>query len=98
MSRRPIERKQRRRAAKALRRRPLPAFIDLVEWLKTHGHASTTGEARQIILDKRVKSDSHTLGVKNVPTLQPNGTVKDEDVVSQAVPADLRGRIRVTSE
>lgn len=97
MSARPIEAKQRRRAAKALRRRPLPAYINLIDWLKDRRYASTTGEAKAIILAKRVKADSHPLGVKKMPVLQPDMTIKEEDVVAPLVPADLRGRITVAA-
>jgi hypothetical protein len=95
MSSRPIEQKQRRRVAKLLRRTPLPAYIDLIEWLKDRGHAQTTGEAKKIILDGRVKADSHVLGIAKIPMLQPDYSVKEEDVVSRHVDARHRGRITV---
>jgi hypothetical protein len=93
MSSRPIEQKQRRRVAKLLRRTPLPAYIDLIEWLKDRGHAQTTGEAKKIILDGRVKADSHVLGIAKIPMLQPDYSVKE--VVSRHVDARHRGRITV---
>ncbi len=95
MASRPIEAKQRRRAAKALRRQSPPAFIDLVQWLKDRRYARTTGEANRIILAKRVMADSHPLGIKRVPTLLPNQTIKEQDVVSPLIPAAHRGRIVV---
>lgn len=96
MAKRPIEAKQRRRAAKALRRTALPAYLDLIQWLKDRRYASTTGQARKIILDRRVKADSHVIGLMKVPVLQPDHTIKEQDVVAQHVPAELRGRITVT--
>ena len=95
MSARPIEQKQRRRAAKALRRRTPETSIDLVQWLKDRRYCTTTGAAHKIILAKRVMADSHPLGVKKVPVLQPDMTIKEEDVVQPLVPSKLRSRITV---
>lgn len=64
MSKRPIAQKKRKRVAKVFRRTPLPAYIDLVQWLVDHGHARTKREARDLILAKRVKAESHVLGVQ----------------------------------
>ncbi len=63
MSRRPIEAKKRRRVARAIRSRPLPAYFDLVEWLVSREHAPTKRVAREMILAKRVRANSHVLGV-----------------------------------
>lgn len=63
MSHRPIEQKKRRRVAKKLRREPLPAYFDLVEHLTSRGHARSRREARELILAKKVKSESHVLGI-----------------------------------
>lgn len=99
MSSRPIEQKRRKRAAKAVRRRPLEASLDLIQWLKDRRYAQTTGEAKKIILAKRVTADSHTLGVQTRPVLQADGvTIKDEDFVSPYVPSKLRTRIAVKSK
>lgn len=97
MSKRPVGEKKRRRVAKALRRQPLAAHLDLVQYLLDRKHASTKGGARQLILDKRVRSDSHPLGIFTVPTLQKDGkTIKDEDHVDPWIPSDLRGKITVS--
>lgn len=64
MARRPIQEKKLRRLRKAVGRTPLPAYIDLIDWLKTRGHADTSGQARKLILAERVKSESHTLGIQ----------------------------------
>jgi hypothetical protein len=105
MSARPIEQKQRRRVAKTLRRRPLPAYIDLVEWLVARGHAPTKRAARDLILAKRVRSESHTLGVQRERVPGPKAmleyalgrevTMVEEDVVQPLVPANLRDTIIV---
>lgn len=87
MSHRPIEEKKRRRVAKALRRRPLPARIDLIDWLTDRGHARTRRHAREIILASRVKSESHVLGIENTP----KGAQ-----VAQYVDAKLRKSITVS--
>ena len=81
MSHRPIEQKKRRRVAKALRRSSLPAYFDLWTWLIQHGHAKTRKEAREVILAKRVKANSHTLGVTQVPKVtEVGGSFKVETV------------------
>jgi hypothetical protein len=95
MSKRPIEAKQRRRVAKALRRQPVPAYFDLITWLMDHGHASTKRQARKLILAKRVRANSHVLGVKSLPMQVPAGPlgaakIETQDVVMPHVSADLR--------
>jgi hypothetical protein len=80
MSHRSIEAKRRHKVAKAFRQK-LPVRFDLIQWMLDHGHARTKREARQIILDKRVKSESHAVGVFSAPTLQRDGSIKDEDHV-----------------
>lgn len=79
---------------KAMTRRPLLSRIDLVDWLRVRGHAQTGGAARDMILDGRVMSESHVVGIATEPRLQPDGTVRDTKVVSR-VPASLRGSLRV---
>lgn len=68
MSHRPIRFKQANRLRHALRRTP-PQFFDLVEWLVTRGHAPTKRAARELILDERVRYESHKLGFVEVETL-----------------------------
>lgn len=105
MSHRPTEQKKRRRVAKALRRTPLPAYFDLVEYLVSRGHAKSKREARDMILAKRIKSDSHVLGVTTqmVPSKtalldsiagrQP--TMEEQDVVAPLLDTKLRSNITV---
>lgn len=82
------------RKLRHLLRYPLPAYIDLVQYLKLRRYARTTGEAKKIILAGRVKSESHVLGIVNLPTLV-DGTIKDMDHVSPLIPAHLRPTIHV---
>jgi hypothetical protein len=96
MAKRPIQQKQRRRVAKLLRRRSPEGFLDLVQWLKDRKYAQTTGEAEKIILAKRVKADSHPLGVEKRPMLQPDLSIAEVDVVVRHIPAAYRGHITVT--
>lgn len=81
---------------RALTRKPLPSYIDLVRWLVDRGHAKTRREARAVILAGRVKANSHTLGVGEQPYLTPDGKVKTRKVVFPHVPADLGGDIIVS--
>lgn len=102
MSARPIEAKRRRRVAKALRRRSLPAYFDLVQWLVDHDHVRTKREAREIILAKRVRANSHILGVKSMPVATQvmrfgKVEVKEQDVVVPFVATELRPDIVVLS-
>ena len=105
MSHRPIEQKKRRRAVKALLRKPLPARIDLVQWLVDRDYAPTRRAARELILAKRVKSESHVLGVTvaevPAPTAQMDvlmgrePRMRKEEVVAPYVDASLRSTIVV---
>lgn len=107
MSRRSPEQKKRRRVAKSLRRSPLPASIDLVDYLVTRGHASTKRAARDLILAKKVKSESHVLGIKRASVPGPKAelelalgrevTMVEKDVVAPLVPASLRSTITVAA-
>lgn len=75
---------------------PLPASVDLVSWLRSHGHAQTAGAARKIIAAGRVKSESHVLGKEAVVEYVVNGQVKL--LGNPSVPAHLRSSLYVTSE
>lgn len=96
MSKRPVEAKKRRRAAKQLRKRPLPAYFDLVQWLIDHDYVSTRRQAREIILDRRVKSDSHPLGVVKA-LVEQDGIAVAKDIVDPRVPVARRANIVVSS-
>lgn len=96
MAKRPTTEKKLRRLRKALRRTP-PAFIDLVAWLKLHGYADTTGKAHKIILDGRVRSESHKLGIGRGVAVK-KGKLVEVDEVHPMVSADIRGTIVVVDE
>jgi hypothetical protein len=95
MSRRPVQDKKVKRLRRTLERGTLTSYIDLIDWLKTRGYAQTTGEARRIILARRVRSESHPLGVRKVSQLSAQGKVEDVEVVDPYVPAELRPTLRV---
>lgn len=109
MSQRPICSKQANRLRKAMRS-DLPAFIDLVDYLKIRRLARTTGEAEKLILDGRVSSESHKLGIGEGKKVKASARMKaalgrpleDDDfevvpVVDRRVPAKLRDSIQVSS-
>lgn len=80
---------------RALTRKPLPAYLDLVQFLVERRLVSSKREAREVILAGRVKANSHTLGVGEQPYLTPTGEVKTKKVVFPHVPTDLRPDITV---
>lgn len=105
MSHRPIEQKKRRRVAKALRRKPLPAYFDLVEFLVSRSHAKSKRAARDLILAKKVRADSHTLGVTKAMVPGKTAlldvlsgrepTMVEEEVVAPLIDAKLRTNVTV---
>lgn len=105
MARRPITQKKLRKLRKLMRSTP-ETFIDPVQWLKDRGYAQTSGEARRIVLDGRLMSESHKVGIKQVPQVNEQRTdyVRDlktgEPVMVDAValvPAKLRSTLRVAA-
>lgn len=94
MSRRPIETKQRRRVSKLFTATP-PAYFDLVQWLVSRGHAKTKRAAREMILARKVRADSHPLGIMKLPVTKPNGEVEEVEIVNPRVPVAARERIIV---
>lgn len=97
MAHRPIESKRARRVTRALTRKPLPAYLDLIQWLIDHGHARSRRLAREIILAERVKANSHTLGVGEQPYRTPDGKIKTRKAVFQHVPAEVRPDLTVSA-
>lgn len=93
MAKRPIQTKQLNRLRKALRRK-LPRWIDPVDWLRTRGYAGTAGEARRMILDGRLKSESHTVGLETGVDPITGYPVK----LVALVKADLRDSLRVETD
>jgi ribosome-associated protein YbcJ (S4-like RNA binding protein) len=68
MSHRPIQEKKLRKLERALRKAATPAAsIDLIDWLKTRGHAQTTGAAVRLLLAGKVRVDSHIVGRQEIP-------------------------------
>jgi tyrosyl-tRNA synthetase len=112
VARRPIKTKQVNKLRRQLRKGRLSAHINLLEYLVDRRMAKSRKEARELILAKRVKVDSHPLGVKTHQVLKPatilkiqlgvlpKGSEKDhlEDVeyVDPIVPADVRGRVYIS--
>ena len=107
MSSRPLNVKRANRVRKALRS-DLPRWIYLIDYLKSYGHAQTTGEAEKIILAERVRAESHKLGIKRGKVLKPSAALalsvgrapkdddfEEKDVVDRLVPAAIRDRITV---
>lgn len=97
MSKRPIEEKKRRRVAKRLRRTPLTAYFDAVQWLIDHGHARTRKAARELILDERLKVDSHVVGIgTDLVPVQSSMTIEEVKVVRPHLPVEQRERLIVS--
>jgi hypothetical protein len=94
VAKRSITGKKLRRLRKSLRR-SLPAYIDLIQWLKLRRYAQTTGQAEDIILAGLVVSESHTLGIAEVDVRSPDGKLQKREVVAPLVPAERRDTLRV---
>lgn len=98
MSRRPIAEKRAARVRKAMTRKPLPAYIDLVKWVRAHGHAQTGGAARDLILAKRLKVDSHVVGVATEQRPDATGTkMEDVEVVDRYLPVERSRGLKVVA-
>lgn len=95
MAKRPTHAKKMRRLRKALNRQTPIAFIDLVDWLKTRGHAQTTGEARELLVDGKVRVGSHAVGRQKALVSTPISALaelrgdKPPEPVEKWVPAQL---------
>lgn len=85
MAHRPIKAKQVAKLRKAFRQTP-ETFINPVQYLKDRRFARTSGEAREIILAGRLKSESHSVGI-----------LKGEVDTVALVPAKLRSTLTVVS-
>lgn len=95
----PLEKKV-RRMRRALKKGRTPRYLDLVVWLKDHGHAGTTGAAKKLIHERRVVSESHPLGFHTITTPGPTKEHPEQEsqkleVYSPHVPARLRPTIQV---
>ena len=102
MAKRSIDDKKRRRVAKALRRTPLPAKFDLVEWLIFKGHAKNKKAAEGLILDRRVLAGDDVVGQGQAlsTVMLPNGQVRmsSKRAVDRHLSTDLRDSLRVLSD
>lgn len=87
MAKRPIKVKQANRMRKALRKK-LPVFVDVVWWVRAHGHADTGGGARDLILAGRLKSESHTVAITKELRLDATGKPEEVPVVDRYVPEE----------
>jgi len=94
MAKRPIREKQLRRLRKTLSRTPLPAWIDLVWWLKFQGHADTTGPETRLMLGGKVRSESHIVGRERVSRIIQGQQVDQWEPVFR-VQAKLRDKLQV---
>lgn len=94
MSHRPIQQKKLRKLERTLRKAgTAPASIDLIDWLKLHGHVTTTGAAIKLLLSGKVRVDSHVVGRQKVPSaFQPD---KEVWGVAPLIGAYHRGSITV---
>lgn len=94
MSKRPTQQKKIRKLSRALRKAGAQqTHIDLIRWLKQHGHAQTTGAAVRLLLDGKVRVDSHIVGRQRVP----NPFRSDEEIwgVAPLIGSYNRGKIVV---
>lgn len=91
---RPQEKKV-RAMRRALRKGRLPAYIDLVDWLRVRKYAQTAGAAREMLMDGKVKSESHPLGLRVIDVEGKDGEMKKVRILDPLVPARLRDSIYV---
>ena len=67
MSHRPNNAKKLARLRKQLTRHSLPAYIDLVQYLKDRRYAKTTGQAKRMLLDGKVRVGANAVGRRADP-------------------------------
>jgi hypothetical protein len=92
VSKRPTNEKKIRGIRKLMRQTPT-AYIDLIEWLRSRGHADTAGAARRLIKSGRVQSESHPLGRNEVQSSTIFGV--ERLFGNPRVPASMRDTIVV---
>lgn len=78
-----------KRLRKSLRKGQLPMRINLIDFLQQRGTADTAGQARKIIEEERVMSESHVLGIIKI---------NDLAIVEPYVNSSLRGTIEIRSK
>lgn len=96
MSHRPILTKKANRLRK-LMRQELAAYIDPVQWVVSRGHAKTKREARELIFDGRLRSESHKVGFGEVDVIGLDGKPTKEKFIT-SVSADVRDKLTVVGK
>lgn len=98
MSKRPIEAKQRRKAARLIRKNQnaLPAFFSPVDWVIQHGHAKNKAEARRLIENCRLVADDQPIGVA-IEAVPQGDTFSLTTVAADKAPFELRSKAEVIS-
>lgn len=105
MSRRnkPLEKKA-RTTERAIRKGRVPTVFNLIYWLEDRKLADTAGQARKLIKEGRIKSDSHVLDGKHVvevsvPAKNNIGQEKKSiEIFSAVYPSALRSSIQFSKE
>lgn len=92
------EAKKLRMLERSLRKGRLPRYLNLIHWLEDHGHAETAGEARKLVKEKRVRHESHPVGVTIIDR-EVEGQEEPEkvEVFNFRVPSNLRNGIEVVA-
>jgi hypothetical protein len=63
-----LEQKKLRRLRRTIRKGvSVPRKVDVVDWLKRNGHANSTGQAVKLLVDGKVKIDSHPVRTRLIP-------------------------------
>ena len=91
MSHRSTQEKKANKLRKALRP-GIPVYLDLVEWLVDH-HKVTKKQARQMLLDGKVRVGANRVGRLEIEVLG-----QKRWVVDPMLPAKFRNEILVTSK
>ena len=95
MSERPLLQKKAARLRKALRNTP-PRYFDLVQYVVDHHRIGykrlTRRQARDMILEGKVRVDSHTVGRQEIDLLG-----QKEWVLSPYIPVEHKARLLISS-
>jgi hypothetical protein len=80
-----LEAKRARRARRTLTKGVLPAYINLIEWVKLRSGLSTR-QAQNVLLHGSLRVDSHPVGY-----VEENG----KKFLKVLIPAEMRDRIQI---
>lgn len=96
MAKRPIEDKQRRKAARLIRKNQgaLPRLFDPVKWVIRKGHAPNKREARLLIENCRLIADDQPVGLELVIE-HVGGEVRLAAAASDRARVELRDKLEV---